>query len=103
MLIRHGDDILPSEITPPEIYRERRRFMQGVSVLAAGVALGTTPDVQAGARLSGVRTSVYRLEDDRTPYKDVTTYNNFYEFGTGKSDPAKNAGSLKTRPWTVAV
>ena len=103
MLIRQADDILPSEITPPEIYRERRRFMQGMGVLAAGVALGTAPDARAGAKLAGVRPSVYRLEDDRTPYKDVTTYNNFYEFGTGKSDPAKNAGSLKTRPWTVAV
>ena len=103
MLIRQADDILPSEITPPEIYRERRRFMQGMGVLAAGVALGTAPDVQAGAKLAGVRASGYRLEDDSTPYKDVTTYNNFYEFGTGKSDPAKNAGSLKTRPWTVAV
>ncbi|PKO63462.1 MAG: protein-methionine-sulfoxide reductase catalytic subunit MsrP, partial [Betaproteobacteria bacterium HGW-Betaproteobacteria-17] len=45
----------------------------------------------------------YRLDEDKTPYKDVTTYNNFYEFGTGKSDPAKNAGSLITRPWTVAI
>jgi sulfoxide reductase catalytic subunit YedY len=103
MLIRQADDILPSEITPPEIYRERRRFMQGMGVLAAGVALGTAPDAQAGAKLAGVRPSVYRLEDDSTPYKDVTTYNNFYEFGTGKGDPAKNAGSLITRPWTVAV
>ena len=103
MLIRQADDILPSEITPPEIYRERRRFMQGMGVLAAGVALGTAPDARAGAKLAGVRPGVYRLEDDSTPYKDVTTYNNFYEFGTGKSDPAKNAGSLKTRPWTVAV
>ena len=103
MLIRQAYDILPSEITPPEIYRERRRFMQGMGVLAAGVALGTAPDAQAGAKLAGVRPSVYRLEDDSTPYKDVTTYNNFYEFGTGKGDPAKSAGSLITRPWTVAV
>ena len=100
MLIRQPDDILPSEITPPEIYRERRRFMQGMGALAAFVAAA---DVLAGTKLADVRTSAYRLDDDSTPYRDVTTYNNFYEFGTGKGDPAKNAGSLKTRPWTVAV
>jgi sulfoxide reductase catalytic subunit YedY len=103
MLIRPRDDVLPSEITPPEIYRERRRFMQGMGALAAGAALGTAPDVLAGAKLAGVRASAYQLDDASTPYRDVTTYNNFFEFGTGKGDPAKNAGSLKTRPWTVAV
>jgi sulfoxide reductase catalytic subunit YedY len=103
MLIRQTADILPSEITPPEIYRERRRFMQGLGVLAAGAALGAAPDAGAGVKLAGVRPSAYRLDEDKTPYKDVTTYNNFYEFGTGKGDPAENAGSLKTRPWTLAI
>ena len=103
MLIRQPNDIPPSEITPPDVYRERRRFMQGLGALAAGAVLGAAPDASAGTRLAGVRASPYRLDDERTPYKDVTTYNNFYEFGTGKSDPAKHAGSLKTRPWTVAV
>ena len=103
MLIRQPNDIPPSEITPPEVYRERRRFMQGMGALAAGTVLGAAPDADAGIRLAGVRASPYKLDDERTPYKDVTTYNNFYEFGTGKSDPAKHAGSLKTRPWTVAV
>ncbi|MFP5408761.1 MAG: protein-methionine-sulfoxide reductase catalytic subunit MsrP [Gammaproteobacteria bacterium] len=104
MLIRLPTDIAPSEITPPEIYRERRRFMQGMGALAAGAAFGIAPDAHAaGAKLAGVRDSAYTLVEASTPYKDVTTYNNFYEFGTGKSDPAKNAGSLKTRPWTVAV
>ena len=103
MLIRQPNDISPSEITPPEVYRERRRFMQGMGALAAGTVLGAAPDADAGVRLAGVRASPYKLGDERTPYKDVTTYNNFYEFGTGKSDPAKHAGSLKTRPWTVTV
>ncbi|OZA27662.1 MAG: mononuclear molybdenum enzyme YedY [Hydrogenophilales bacterium 17-64-11] len=103
MLIRYPNDIASSEITPPDIYRERRRFMQGVSALAAGAVLGISPEAEAGAKLAGVRASAYRLDEDRTPYKDVTTYNNFYEFGTGKGDPSENAGSLKTRPWTVAV
>jgi sulfoxide reductase catalytic subunit YedY len=103
MLIRTPTDIAPSEITPPEIYRDRRRFMQGMGALAAGAAFGIAPDARAGVKLAGVRDSTYTLNEASTPYKDVTTYNNFYEFGTGKSDPAKNAGSLKTRPWTVAV
>src|SRR3569832_278085 len=103
MPLRPPCDILPSEITPPEIYRERRRFMQGMGVLAASAALGVAPDTQAGTRLAGVRSSAYTLDDEKTPYKAVTTYNNFYDFGTGKSDPADHAGSLKTRPWTVTV
>jgi sulfoxide reductase catalytic subunit YedY len=103
MLIRSPADIFPAEITPPEIYRNRRRFMQGMGALAAGAALGDAPDAEAGIKLPGVRDSVYRLDEKNTPYKDVTTYNNFYEFGTGKSDPAKNSGSLNTRPWAVAV
>lgn len=103
MPLRPPCDIPPSEITPPEIYRERRRFMQGMGVLAASAALGSAPDAQAGTKLAGVRSGAYTLDDEKTPYKAVTTYNNFYEFGTGKSDPADNAGSLKTRPWTVAV
>ncbi|HRK77667.1 MAG TPA: protein-methionine-sulfoxide reductase catalytic subunit MsrP [Thiobacillus sp.] len=103
MLILHPNDIAPSEITPPEIYRERRRFMQGMGALAVGAVLGVAPEARAGAKLAGVRPSAYSIDEDKTPYKDITTYNNFYEFGTGKGDPSENAGSLKTRPWTVAV
>jgi sulfoxide reductase catalytic subunit YedY len=103
MLIRHSDDIPPSEITPPEIYRARRRFMQGMGALAAGAALGNAPEVHAGTQLAGVRASTYKVDEEKTPYKAVTTYNNFYEFGTDKDDPAEKAGHLKTRPWTVTV
>ena len=103
MLIQSPNDISSSEITPPEVYRERRRFMQGMGVLAAGAALGAAADVEAGVRLAGVRGSAYKLNEAPTPYKSVTTYNNFYEFGTGKSDPAEHAGHFKTRPWTVTV
>ncbi|MBU1263527.1 MAG: twin-arginine translocation signal domain-containing protein, partial [Gammaproteobacteria bacterium] len=55
MLIRSPTDIPPSEITPPEIYRERRRFMQGMGVLVAGAALGAAPEAEAGVKLAGVR------------------------------------------------
>jgi sulfoxide reductase catalytic subunit YedY len=93
--------IHPSEITPRELFNNRRRFMQ----LAAGASLTALlpHTVLAGEQLAGVTKSTDRLADELTPYKDVTTYNNFYEFGTAKEDPARNAGSLKTHPWTITV
>lgn len=103
MPIHTAHDIPPSEITPPEVYRERRRFMQGVAALTGGALLGAASVAEAGARLPGVRASSWTLDEKRTPLEDVTSYNNFYEFGTGKSDPAANAHTLKTRPWTVAI
>ena len=103
MPVRQPNAIPASEITPIDVYRARRRFMQGMGALAAGAVLGGAPDAHAGIRLAGVRASAYRLAEDRTPYKSVTTYNNFYEFGTGKRDPAENADRFNTRPWTVAI
>jgi methionine sulfoxide reductase catalytic subunit len=95
------DPIKPSEITPKELFYARRQFMQ----LAAGATLAALlpNSVWAGTKLPNVKKSTYTLTDELTPFKDVTQYNNFYEFGTAKEDPAKNAGSLKTRPWTVTV
>ena len=93
--------IKSSEITPQELYLDRRRFMQ----LAAGAGLSALLSAKtlAGEKLSTVRTSDDSLTKELTPYKNVTTYNNFYEFGTGKEDPAQNAASLQTRPWTLTV
>lgn len=73
--------------------------------LATGAALsGFLPDwVLAGEQLANVKKSTEALSDKLTPLKDITAYNNFYEFGTSKEDPAQNAGSLKTRPWTITV
>ena len=103
MLILKLSDIPSSEITPPEVYRERRRFMRGMAALASAPLIGAANEVQAGVKLPGVKASAYHLPEDKTAYKDVTTYNNFYEFGTGKDDPAERAGGFKTRPWTVSV
>ncbi|MFN3543389.1 MAG: protein-methionine-sulfoxide reductase catalytic subunit MsrP [Thiobacillus sp.] len=103
MLIRSPSDIPPSEITPPEVYRERRRFMQGLGGLALGAALGGASPGAAAQALPGVRRGVVTLDEALTPLRDVTSYNNFYEFGTGKDDPARHAGALRTRPWTVVV
>ena len=93
-------DINPSEITPRDLFYNRRKFMQ----LAAGASLtALLPDVLAGEQLANVKKSTDSLAEELTPFKDVTTYNNFYEFGTDKEAPAHNAGSLKTRPWTITV
>ena len=95
--------IPPSEITPPDIYKARRRFMQGMAAFATVPLLPPSGEAQAGVKLAGVRASPYTVPEERTAYKDITTYNNFYEFGTGKEDPAERAGGFKTRPWTVSI
>lgn len=94
-------DIKASEITPRELFYARRKFMH----IAAGASIAALlpKQVWAGIKLKDVKKSSYTLADELTPYEDVTQYNNFYEFGTAKEDPAKNAGSLKTRPWTITV
>ena len=92
-----------SEITPPEVYRDRRRFVQALGATVAAAALGPFAEARAGDKLAGVRRGAYGTSEPKTPYRDVTTYNNFYEFGTGKGDPAANAGALSVRPWTVVI
>lgn len=99
-LIRLSDPSapLPSEITPPEVYRDRRRFMQ------AGLALATLPWLAESAEAAlSAQKSPLSTSEPMNKLSDITRYNNFYEFGTDKSDPAANAGSLNTRPWTVRV
>jgi len=97
-----------SEITPRHWFEDRRALLMG---LAAGAALGGLAErarAQPAAKLSalpGVRSSVpgALTMDKPTSLSDLTHYNNYYEFGTDKSDPAENAGSLRPRPWTVAI
>ncbi len=101
---------LGSEITPIGVYLDRRRWMQGAAAGAATVALPAAAVAQGArpgklAALPSARSNVAGavVMEKATSYNDVTTYNNYYEFGTDKSDPARAAGSLKTRPWAVAV
>ena len=104
MLIRRPADIAPSEITPREVYAQRREFMANTGRVAlAGSALLLPGLSEGAAKLNGVKPGPYKISDTPTPLREVTTYNNFYEFGTSKSDPAENAGAMKTRPWTVSV
>jgi methionine sulfoxide reductase catalytic subunit len=103
-----------SAITPQGVYEGRRDLLRLLAGGAAGATLaawaGRDALAQAarpgkGAALPATRSAVPGglTMEKTTPYADVTSYNNFYEFGTDKADPEKNAGSLKTRPWTVAV
>jgi sulfoxide reductase catalytic subunit YedY len=95
MLIRRPPEISTSEITSEATYLSRREFLAGLA--AAGVLL------TAGERQALARVVPARDDDKLTPYESVTTYNNFYEFGTDKSDPSENAKNFKPRPWKVRV
>lgn len=99
MLIRRPADILPSEITPAEIYHQRRSFMVGAGSLALA---GLLPQ-QAEAALPAYTRSPYSASDSPTSQRAATTYNNFYELGTDKADPAQNTHRLKPAPWTLRV
>jgi sulfoxide reductase catalytic subunit YedY len=111
MLNKKTGDIPSSEITPKETYMNRRTFMAGAAIAGAGVVLGKylrgTGDaievVHAATKLNVSGKSQYSTSEKQTPYKDITNYNNYYEFGTQKYDPAKEAQALQTRPWTVEV
>jgi methionine sulfoxide reductase catalytic subunit len=122
MLIRRSDSLGPSipssEITSKEIFEQhqqtrsqtRRRFLTGAAALGAGAIAATRvfgifdphEEVQAAAQLQTVP-SKYTVSEAQTPFNKATNYNNFYEFGTDKSDPARHAHTLVTRPWTVKI
>ena len=111
MLIRKPDDIKSSEITDKELYLNRRQFIRTASLGAAGLGsgllvpglLGPMSEARGATKLEGVGKSAFSTDEPKTPLKDITSYNNFYEFGADKSDPKRYSGSLKTRPWTVTV
>jgi len=101
MLIKTKTDLTEHDVTPCELYRERRRFIK--AGVAATAALGFPWLAQAKLTLGRITPGPFSTDEEKTPYKDVTTYNNFYEFGTSKAEPAINAGRLVTDPWSVAV
>jgi sulfoxide reductase catalytic subunit YedY len=87
-----------SSVTPKSVYFNRRRFLAGVS---AAIGLGSGISF-ANTKLNSVK-SPFSTTEKPTPYQDVTSYNNFYEFGTGKDDPIRNARNFRTIPWTVSI
>jgi len=108
MLIRTGSEIASSEITPRETYeafqRERRGFLKRMGAAGMGVAAGAMlPRVAWSETKLTTVASAYTVNETMTPESKAKSYNNFYEFGTDKGDPAANAHTLKTRPWSVKV
>jgi sulfoxide reductase catalytic subunit YedY len=111
MLIKRASDSRSSEITPESVYRSRREFLQtasaGVIGACAGASLlgcdGLGNALSAQAMLANVKKSPLSTTEPPHTWEQVTQYNNFYEFGTQKSDPARYAGQLQTKPWTVKV
>ncbi|MEJ2128193.1 MAG: protein-methionine-sulfoxide reductase catalytic subunit MsrP [Woeseiaceae bacterium] len=107
MLIRKPSDIRPSEITSQQNYLRRRDFIRagaiaGATVLA-GPALGAVVPEGRRARLPDIGKSEFSTSEAPNSYEDITTYNNFYEFGTGKDDPYRNAQDFRARPWKITI
>jgi sulfoxide reductase catalytic subunit YedY len=107
MIIKRPPDLRASEITSHGLYLRRREFLKGTAAATAGltVALAGCKSQASGSAeppLPPIKKGPFATSEPQTPFKDVTTYNNFYEFGTDKSDPGNNAHTLRPRPWTVA-
>ena len=107
MLIKNRPDIRPSEITSKENYLNRREFMRAGSIASglalAGPALGAVVPEARRAVLADVGQSEFSTDEVPNSYEDITTYNNYYEFGTGKADPYRNSGDFEPRPWSITV
>ncbi|HTM13465.1 MAG TPA: protein-methionine-sulfoxide reductase catalytic subunit MsrP [Bryobacteraceae bacterium] len=101
MLIRKPADLRHSDVTPKQFYLNRRRFLAAGSAIAGAWALPTP----AGAtmKLDNVTKSAYTVNEKITPLADITSYNNYYEFGTDKGDPSHYANTLRPSPWQVQV
>jgi len=111
MLIKKAEDIRSSEITPKSLYLNRRKFLAGAALAGAAAATGIglreiispSATALAGNKINGIQKSPLSTTETVTPYKDVTNYNNYYEFSTEKDEPAKLAQKFRTRPWKVKI
>jgi sulfoxide reductase catalytic subunit YedY len=111
MLIKRASDIRSSEITDKKLYLNRRDFLRATTATAVATAagvLGADALVEAkgaphGKKLDGITKSSFSTTEKLNSWEDITSYNNYYEFGTDKDDPQANARNFKTEPWTVAI
>src|SRR6266702_3783249 len=111
MLIRKAPDLTYADVTPKSVYLNRRNFLRAMGVVGASAVAGkrllelasTSEMAFAGTKLIGLKPSPFSTTEKQNSYQDVTHYNNFYEFGTDKGDPAKNAQHFNTSNWTVSV
>jgi methionine sulfoxide reductase catalytic subunit len=110
MAIKNKLELTYADVTPKDLYVNRRNFLRGLGVAGAATVIGEhfasilshPGSVQANTKLATVKSN-YTVDEKVTPENDVTHYNNFYEFGTDKGDPAKNAQNFRTSPWTVSI
>ncbi|MBU0770815.1 MAG: protein-methionine-sulfoxide reductase catalytic subunit MsrP [Gammaproteobacteria bacterium] len=109
MLIKHPADVAPSDITPRAVFDARRDFMRssaigiGAALLGAGLPDKAHAVAARGKTLGPLVKSPYSTDEKLNDFDDITSYCNFYEFGTDKSDPARHAHRMATRPWTVSI
>ncbi len=107
MLIRKPSDIRPSEITSKDNYLNRREFLRAGSIAGslalAGPAVGAIVPEARRSQLADVGKSEFSTNEAPNSYEDITSYNNYWEFGTGKSDPHKYAQEFEPRPWSITV
>src|SRR5579862_776582 len=111
MLIKRPEDIRSSEITPKSLYLNRRKFLADAALAGAVAAVGVgirkviapSNSVFAANKIDGIKKSSFSTTETVTPYKDVTHYNNYYEFSTEKDEPAELAKNFRTRPWKVKI
>ncbi len=111
MLIRKSPDLTYADVTPKSVYLDRRKFLRAIGIAGATAVAGksllelASPSQTAFAttKLSGFTKSAFSTTEKQNTYDEVTHYNNFYEFGADKSDPARNAKNFITSPWSVSV
>ncbi len=101
--IRRAGDVRESEITPESLYLSRRLFLAGGAAAAIGLSINPARAEAELRALGPMRKSAFSTAEERTPYEAVTNYNNFYEFGLDKEDPAAKAHSLQPRPWSLRI
>ena len=111
MLIRKTPDLTYADVTPRSVYLDRRKFLRTMGIVGATAAVGKglfelalpSQTTFAATKLTGLAKSPFSTSEKQNTFEDVTHYNNFYEFGTDKGDPAKNSKNFQTSPWTVSV
>jgi sulfoxide reductase catalytic subunit YedY len=111
MLIRKAPELTNADITPKSVYLDRRKFLQAMGIVGATAAAGRgllelafpTQTAFAATKLTGLAKSPFSTTEKQNTFEDVTHYNNFYEFGTDKGDPAKNSKNFNTSSWSVSV
>ena len=111
MLIRRPSDLTYADVTPRSVYLNRRKFLLAMGIVGATAVAGKglfelaapSQTAFAATKLTGLAKSPFSTTEKQNTFEDVTHYNNFYEFGTDKGDPAKNSKNFNTSSWSVSI